>query len=80
MDPSKDEIEELQDTVIQLKEMVKELRESNIKREAQVKKALEDRTKLLYERERQELDILMIVLIVALTVEIILFFIIMFKM
>jgi hypothetical protein len=80
MDPNKDEIEELQDTVIQLKEMVKELRESNLKREAQVKKALEDRSKLLSERERQELDILMIVLIVALTVEIILFFIIMFKM
>ena len=80
MDPNKDEIEELQDTVIQLKEMVKELRESNVKREAQVKKALEDRSKLLSERERQELDILMIVLIVALTVEIILFFIIMFKM
>ncbi len=80
MDPNKDEIEELQDTVIQLKEMVKELRESNLKREAQVKKALEDRSKLLSERERQELDILMVVLIVALTVEIILFFIIMFKM
>jgi hypothetical protein len=80
MDPNKDEIEELQDTVIQLKEMVKELRESNLKREAQVKKAIEDRSKLLSERERQELDILMIVLIVALTVEIILFFIIMFKM
>ncbi len=80
MDPNKDEIEELQDTVIQLKEMVKELRESNVKREAQVRKALEDRSKLLSERERQELDILMIVLIVALTVEIILFFIIMFKM
>lgn len=80
MDPNKDEIEELQDTVIQLKEMVKELRESNLKREAQVKKAIEERSKLLSERERQELDILMIVLIIALTVEIILFFIIMFKM
>jgi len=80
MDPNKDEIEELQDTVIQLKEMVKELRESNLKREAQVKKAIEERSRLISERERQEIDILMIVLIVALTVEIILFFIIMFKM
>ncbi len=65
MDPNKDEIEELQDTVIQLKDMVKELRESNLKREAQVKRALEDRTRLLTERERQELDILMIILIHA---------------
>ncbi len=80
MDQNNHDLEELQDTVIQLKEMVKELRESNLKREAQVKRALEDRTRLLTERERQELDILMIILVVALTVEIILFILIMFKM
>ncbi len=80
MDQNNHDLEELQDTVIQLKEMVKELRESNLKREVQVKKALEDRTRLLTERERQELDILMIILVVALTVEIILFILIMFKM
>ncbi len=80
MDQNNHDLEELQDTVIQLKEMVKELRESNFQREAQVKKAIEERSRLLSERERQEIDILMIVLIIALTVEIILFFIIMFKM
>lgn len=80
MNPNGDELEDLHSTVNELKGMVKELRESNSKREAQVKKALEERYKRISEQERQEIDILMIVLIVALSVEIIMFIIIMFKM
>ena len=80
MNPNGDELEDLYSTVNELKGMVKELRESNSKREAQVKKALEERYKRISEQERQEIDILMIVLIVALSVEIIMFLIIMFKM
>lgn len=80
MNPNGDELEDLHSTVNELKGMVKELRESNSKREAQVKKALEERYKRISEQERQEIDILMIVLIVALSVEVIMFLIIMFKM
>lgn len=80
MNPNDDEYEDLHNTVSELKQMVKELRESNSKREAQVKKALEDRYRRISEQERQEIDILMIVLIVALSVEIIMFILIMFKM
>ena len=79
MNPNDDEYEDLQNTVSELKLMVKELRESNSKREAQVKKALEDRFKRISEEERQEIEILMIVLVIALTVEIGLFLIILFK-
>lgn len=80
MNPNDDEYEDLHNTVSELKQMVRELRESNTKREAQVKKALEERYRRISEQERQEIDILMIVLIVALSVEIIMFILIMFKM
>lgn len=75
-----EEIEELHDTVRELTSIVKELRETNQKREAQVKKALVERVGRIEEVEKQELYIYMTILVSALVVEIILFIILLVKM
>lgn len=80
MVPKDEEIENLRETVALLRDMVKELKETDIRREKEVKRALEAKFNKAIEQEREEINILLIVLVVALTVEIALFLIIMFKM
>ena len=80
MDQRDEELESLRDTVRELTFIVKDLRKTNEKRDAQVQKALDARAARMDEQEKQELQILMTVLITALTVEILLFIILIFKM
>ena len=80
MDQRDEELESLRDTVRELTFIVKDLRKTNEKRDAQVQKALDARAARMDEQEKQEHQILMTVLVTALAVEILLFIILIFKM
>ena len=80
MDPRDEELESLRDTVRELTFIVKDLRKTNEKRDAQVQKALDARAARMDEQEKQELQVLITVLFTALAVEILLFIILIFKM
>ena len=80
MDQRDEELESLRDTVRELTFIVKDLRKTNEKRDAQVQKALDARAARMDEQEKQELQVLITVLFTALAVEILLFIILIFKM
>ena len=80
MDQRDEELESLRDTVRELTFIVKDLRKTNEKRDAQVQQALDARAARMDEQEKQELQVLITVLFTALAVEILLFIILIFKM
>ena len=63
MDQRDEELESLRDTVRELTFIVKDLRKTNEKRDAQVQQALDARAARMDEQEKQELQVLITVLL-----------------